>query len=154
MPDGNGNHKSKSQQRKKKAFLTAFGQTGTVTAAAQLAGIDRKMHYTWLLQDEDGSYHKAFAEAEDIATERMEQEAIRRAVQGVPEPVFYQGQQVGYVQRYSDTLLMFMLKGQRPDKFRDNVRQEISGPNGGPVDMGFKIKIEDATKDEGNKPKD
>jgi hypothetical protein len=30
---------------------------------------------------------------------------------GVHEPVFWEGQVVGYRRRYSDTLLMFLLKG-------------------------------------------
>ena len=40
----------------------------------------------------------------------MEDEAVRRAVEGVPRPVFYQGQIVGAVQEYSDELLIRMLK--------------------------------------------
>ena len=33
----------------------------------------------------------------------------------------YQGSQVGTVRRYSDTLLIFLLKGRRPEKFKDRV---------------------------------
>ena len=42
---------------------------------------------------------------------------------------------------YSDTLLIFLLKGVRPQKYRDNVRQEISGPDGSPL-LPAKIIIE------------
>jgi hypothetical protein len=40
---------------------------------------------------------------------------------------------VGVVQEYSDTLLIFLLKGARPQKYRDNVRQEVTGSNGTPL---------------------
>jgi hypothetical protein len=45
------------------------------------------------------------------------------------------------VREYSDTLLIFLLKGARPQKYRDNVRQEVSGPNGAPL-IPTKIVIE------------
>ena len=41
------------------------------------------------------------------------------------------GKQVGTVKRYSDTLLMFLLKGRRPEKFKD--RHELTGKDGEPV---------------------
>ena len=47
----------------------------------------------------------------------IEAEARRRAVDGVDEPVYYQGKEVGTVRRYSDVLLIFLLKGLRPQRF-------------------------------------
>ena len=41
----------------------------------------------------------------------LEAEARRRAVEGVRKPVFYQGVICGWVGEYSDTLLIFLLKG-------------------------------------------
>ena len=50
----------------------------------------------------------------------LEREARRRAVEGVEEPVgFYKGEPSAYVRKYSDTLLIFLMKGARPDKYRD-----------------------------------
>ena len=51
------------------------------------------------------------------------------------EPVFYQGQVVGHIRKYSDNLLMFLLKAHWPEKFRENVSidQRVSGRDGGPV---------------------
>ena len=52
-----------------------------------------------------------------------EVEARRRAVEGVEEPVgWFQGTPGGTVRKYSDTLLIFLLKGARPHKYRDNIR--------------------------------
>jgi hypothetical protein len=72
---------------------------------------------------EPGDYADRFREAEQEAADVLEAEAVRRAVQGVDEAVYFQGEQVGTRRRYSDLLLIFLLKGMRPDKFRE--RQEV-----------------------------
>ncbi len=50
---------------------------------------------------------------------RLLEDARRRSEEGVLEPVFYQGREVGMVRKYSDNLLMFKIKGLMPH-FRDN----------------------------------
>ena len=125
----------KTMQQKKRAFLAAFAEVGTITHAAELAGIHRNAHYDWLKNDP--SYPDLFREADQKACEKLEQEARRRAVHGVGEPVFYQGQPVGTVQKYSDTLLIFLLKGALPDKYRERYAAEISGPGGAPIEVTF-----------------
>jgi hypothetical protein len=107
---------------KKRAFLTKFSQTGSVTVSADAAHMPRCQHYTWLETDPD--YVRAFADAQDRYTEQLETEADRRAVEGTLKPVFWQGHQVGSVREFSDVLLIFRLKGLRPNTYRDNVRQE------------------------------
>ena len=51
---------------------------------------------------------------------------MRRALEGGEEPVFYQGKIVGSVRKYSDTLLMFMLKARRPERYRDRVGVDVA----------------------------
>lgn len=46
-----------------------------------------------------------------------EQEAHRRAVDGIDEPVFYKGDECGHIRRYSDRLLEFLLKADNPQKY-------------------------------------
>lgn len=103
--------------QKKRAFLAAYAEVGTILHAAQIAKIERKSHYLWL---EDEEYVAAFQEARVAAAEKLEQEARRRAVEGTQKPVFQGGKQVGAVQEYSDTLLIFLMKGAMPEKYRDN----------------------------------
>jgi hypothetical protein len=43
----------------------------------------------------------------------LEDEVMRRAKDGVVEPVFYKGRVVGEKRRYSDNLAMFILKSRR-----------------------------------------
>ena len=39
----------------------------------------------------------------------------------------------GVVRKYSDTLLIFLLKGQRPEKYRDRPSHAVGAPDDGPV---------------------
>lgn len=118
-------------QRKKKArqaaFLDAFRQTGNISTAAKLAEVDRKEHYRWL--EAGGDYPQQFEDATETAADGLEAEARRRAVEGVEEPVgWFKGEPGGYVRKYSDTLLIFLLKGARPEKYRE--RYEHTGKDG------------------------
>lgn len=121
---------SEQQKRARQAaFLTAYAATGIITKACEASETGRTTHYDWM-QDEE--YAEAFRLAGEAAADLLEEEARRRAVEGVEEPVgWYQGQPGGYVRRYSDTLLIFMLKGAKPEKYKD--RHEHSGPNGQPL---------------------
>ena len=61
-----------------------------------------------------------------MAGDILEAEAHRRAVEGVEEPVgWYRGKPGGTVRRYSDNLLMFLLKGVLPERYKD--RMEVAG---------------------------
>lgn len=110
----------------------AFAECGNVTQAAKIAAIPRTMHYDWL--QKDARYAAAFADAQEQAADHLEQEARRRAVQGTREPIYYQGERVGFVRRYSDTLLIFLLKGARPEKYREVVKNVHTGEDGKPIE--------------------
>jgi hypothetical protein len=104
----------------KRLFLEAFaGPHPTVSHAAKAAGIGRRTVYDWL--ERDAEFRQAFADAEQEAFDTLEREAVRRAAEGVEEPVYAGGKKVGSIRKYSDTLLIFLLKGARPSKFRERV---------------------------------
>lgn len=63
-------------------------------------------------------------DAIETGTDLLEDDVRRRAVDGVEEPLFHQGKKVGLTRKYSDTLLIFLLKARRPAKYRDSVRLE------------------------------
>lgn len=129
------------QRLKKEAFLGAFRNVATVSGAAKLAGIDKTTHYNWLQADQ--AYAEAFKEAQADAVDLLEQEARRRAIVGVEEPVVYQGafqyevdpttgvRRQLVVRRYSDMLLQAQLNAHLPEKYR--YRHEHAGPGGGPI---------------------
>ena len=103
----------------KKAFIEDFRFHGNISRSCRALKINRSTVYEW--QETDDVWLAEFRQAEIEATETMEAEAYRRAVEGTAKPVFHQGAQCGVVQEYSDTLLIFMLKARAPDKYRDNV---------------------------------
>jgi hypothetical protein len=115
--------KGRSQRR----FLTSFCLCGTITHAAKAAGINRTLHNVWL---RDPEYAECFAHAQEAAADYLEREAIRRATEGVKrykfasngKPLIHPETGLPYYEHeYSNALLIFLLKGSRPEKFRDKV---------------------------------
>lgn len=104
---------------KRDAFLKAFAENGTLTHAAEAAGCDRSSHYYWM--EHDPEYPALFTEAAHRANDSLEREALRRAVEGIEKPVYQGGKKVGSIREYSDTLLIFLMKGAIPSKYRDRV---------------------------------
>ena len=115
-----------------RAFLKSFGVTGSITKAAEAAQVDRSQHYRWL---DDAVYSEAFDGAREEAAQTLEDEAVKRAHEGVLEPVFYKGKPAGAVRKYSDSLLVFLLKGFRPEKYRDRGSVEVTGAGGAPLEI-------------------
>lgn len=136
---------SDAERRLKKAsFLAAYADTGNITTSAQIAGIARPTHYDWM--QDDPEYVTAFLQAEGQAIDSLEREARRRAIEGTEEPVYQGGREVGTIRKFSDVLLIFLLKGARPQKYRDNSRVEVTGANGGPVHSVVTSGLEDHEK--------
>lgn len=136
---------------KQEAFLAAYAQVGNVTAAAKIAGVNRSTHYEWLKCDQ---YQARFSEAHEEAADALEAEARRRALSGVDRPIFQRGQQVGVVREYSDTLLIFLLKATRPEKFRERFDHRLSGGEGGPIKMEIVEELVDLPQSHGEDHQD
>jgi len=97
------------------AFLECLRATGNVSEAARAAQIRRSRVYE--CRSRDQAFAAAWADALEEAADRLEMEAFRRAVEGIGEDRFFRGDVVGRVTRYSDRLLMFLLKARRPERF-------------------------------------
>ena len=110
---------------KKEAFIEHYTRMGTVKSAAKATGVSRKTVYEWLKADE--VFSEGFEHAKENVTDELEQEAKRRAYEGINKPIYWQGKLVDTIKEYSDTLLIFLLKGNRPEKFRERLQTEISG---------------------------
>jgi hypothetical protein len=108
-----------TKERNQRAFLAAYAETGVLKNAAKAAGVTRVNHCRWM--KEDPAYAEKFEQLFEQVCERFEAEAIRRAVDGYQDPVYQAGKLVGYRLKYSDTLLMFMLKAMRPEKYREKL---------------------------------
>jgi hypothetical protein len=115
-PDPVQRHDGITPERQR-TFLEALSSTGSVAEAARQAGVSRQAFYS--LRNRSGS--KAFREAWDRAMGHAIQilgdTAFQRAIEGVEEPVFWKGEQIGTRRRYNDRLLMFLLRVRDPLDF-------------------------------------
>ncbi|WP_130472941.1 terminase [Candidatus Magnetaquicoccus inordinatus] len=98
--------------RRRQIFLRALARLGCVTRAAAEAGLSRVVLYTSRSADRD--FAEQWTEAIETFADSLESEAFRRGVQGVDQPVYQGGQLVGHVRRYSDSLLLAMLRARIP----------------------------------------
>lgn len=119
------NETDTNRHHKKGAFLAAVSTCGNISAAARLSDCHRDSHYSWMNDDPD--YPDLFEAAMEEAGDYLEAEARRRGFAGVTEPVFYQGVVCGEVRKYSDTLLIFLLKGAKPEKYRERFETVTTG---------------------------
>src|SRR5262249_13190324 len=113
-----------------------FKIAGTISAACRAAGINRDTHYDWLARDRQ--YAKDFEEAGLVRVELLETEAHRRALVCTDKPVYQRGKLVGHIREFSDTLLIFLLKAERPEKYRERCEARIKGADK-PITFSLKL---------------
>jgi transposase-like protein len=99
----------------KRQFLAALAKGKTPTHAAQESGLGRSTAY--LLRSQDPQFAREWSEAVAEGIDRLEDEAYRRAVEGVRRPVFHGGVKVGEITEYSDRLLIQLLRRRRPEVY-------------------------------------
>lgn len=115
--------KSNRTPEKDQEFIDLIASGSTVVDACKCVGYGYTQAYEYRKQDE--AFDSAWTDADEAAVQRMEKEADRRALEGTLKPVFYQGEEVGTIREFSDTLLIFRLKAKRPDVYRE--RTDVSG---------------------------
>ena len=124
-------------------LIDAYKNSFSLEFACAAANVHRSTHYRWLRKTTPVSkhprgYRAAFERAQREASDYLESVAIERATKGVREPVYYQGEVCGHVTRYSDALLMQLLRGFNPQKYAVS-RQEVSGPQGAPMQAKIEV---------------
>lgn len=121
-------------------FLAAFAITGNVSEAARRTGISR-VHAT-NTRHTDEQFDRAWVEAEEIGTDRLEEIAWLRATVGEPRRVVrtkYDEQgntsevSVEESSVISNALLITLLKARRPEKYRERFEHRVTGDQGGPI---------------------
>jgi hypothetical protein len=88
-------------------FCSLIEEGCTVTDAAKGIGIERQTAYAW--RDNNAEFARAWASAVQARDEALELVARQRAKGG------------------SDTLLIFLLKGAMPDKYRERYSAQVEG---------------------------
>lgn len=150
---------------KQKKFLKAYGECGVIKYACKVAGIHRSTFYDWRDHDED--FKACLPFAGDDADDTLEYAAYAQGVVGTEEPAISMGQLVYeyeemlneegkpifdhkgrpvmkrgkqvMIKKYSPQLLITLLKARMPEKYKDRVSQEHSGPGGGPIQQAFTV---------------
>lgn len=114
-------------------FLDALRDTGNVRLSCDAAGKSRSWVYE--VRGQDAAFAEEWDAALEDACDTLETVARKRATEGVVTSEEYDaaGELVKKVTKYSDTLLIFLLKGARPDKYRERIDARHSGPDGGPI---------------------
>ena len=113
----------KRQDIKKKLFLEGLAQKYSPTAAAAYAGIARQTAYKW--RDQDPDFAKCWDDSLAQAVETLEQTVYERALRG------------------ADVLAIFLLKGAKPEKYRDQYKADVN--HTGEVRIRFAPEEKDAT---------
>lgn len=117
-----------------------------ISEICQQIGITPPTVRKWRAEDKE--FDEAYSDAEAQVTDTLEKEAIRRARNGVLEPVVSGGKvvmdpanpgEILQVRRYSDGLMQFLLKGRRREVYGD--KREISAQVGIDV-VGAKSSLE------------
>lgn len=120
------------------AFCAALAETGIVAKACKAVDISRMTAYGW--RDDIPEFAAAWDKALKVGITALEDEAHRRAFEGVDEGVYHQGVLMDTQKKYSDTLAIFLLKAHAPDKYRERAAMELTGKDGGP------LQLDDATR--------
>ena len=104
--------------KKKETFCEVLASGCTVSEAAKAVALTRRTAYNE--RDRDKAFADAWEDAYEAGTDVLEAEAVRRA-RGYTEIRINKNGKAYEVTRYSDLLLIFILKARRPEKFRDRV---------------------------------
>ena len=105
-------------------FLVALAEYGNVSKAAKKAKVSRPVIYEE--RSTNPEFAGAWARALKIGTDALEDEARRRAFEGVKRTkgIYYLGEEIGHetIVEYSDTLMIFLLKAHKPELYRETSR--------------------------------
>lgn len=119
---------AKWNEEREAVFLAVLAEGMSVNTAAKRAGVS----YGTVIKhrQQDPEFAAKWEEAYEEGTDVYEDEAKRRAIEGVAKPDYYQGDVVGYTTQYSDGLLMAALAARRPSKWKkgSDVNVNLSEP--------------------------
>lgn len=120
----------------KMVFLRAYARHGVISDGTLAAGITYRTFYRW--QKDDEVFNEDCKTALAMANDLMEREARRRAIDGFERPIIYQGEVTGEYTDYSDSLLTTLMKGNKPEKYKE--RTQLSGSVGRPMTLDEETK--------------
>jgi hypothetical protein len=135
LPARRPRHDGWTAQRQE-AFLKALAASGCVTHAARSVGMSRQSAHNLYNRPSAFAFRRAYDAALDCALRLVEDEAWSRAIEGVPRPIFFQGEQVGEYRHYDEKLTMFLLRTRRPHRYAMPLKLVPPAPPAGCADEG------------------
>lgn len=102
---------------RQRAFIAALAETGSVKAAAKRINMSYEGAYHLRRQPGADGFRAAWLAALDHGVQRLADIAVERAIEGVPVPIHWRGEQIGEKRRYNDRLLMFVLRHHLTDRY-------------------------------------
>jgi hypothetical protein len=130
----------KITKRKRREFLSTLSEGSFIGRACEAIGVTRQA--VWKLQRADPEFARQVEVARSVGASVLEDEAMRRGLQGVEKPIFQGGKLVGHVREYSDTLLLALLRAHLPEKYTERSKTELTGADGGPVKVQDMLPLE------------
>jgi hypothetical protein len=90
-------------------FLEALVETASVSVAAQSVGMTRQTAYRLRARLIGQPFDHAWDAALEFGLQQLHNEALDRAMNGVPVPIYYGGEQVGERRHFDESLTRFLL---------------------------------------------
>ena len=102
---------------RQRAFIDALAATGSVKAAAHSINMSYEGAYHLRRQPGAESFRAAWNAALDHGVQNLADAMMDRALNGVPVPIMYQGEQVAERRVYNERASMFILRHHLPEKY-------------------------------------
>ncbi len=83
---------------------------------------------------ENQGFNTRFIDALELGLDALEDEATRRAYEGVTKDKFYKTKKIGMERTYSDSLMKFLLEGRRREVFGKESKIKLEGGDS-PIDV-------------------
>ncbi len=98
-------------------FIQALAATASVAAAAKSVGMGVSSAYELRTRGDAEEFREAWQLALDHAVQNLADAALDRAINGVANPIFFKGEQIGERRVYNERLTMFLLRMRDPERF-------------------------------------
>lgn len=99
------------------AFVQVLAETANVSAACRAVGMSRRSAYALYNRREAQSFRQAWDIAIEQGTRCLADAALERALNGVVQPIFYQGEQIGEKRVFNEAMTKFLLRCHAPDRY-------------------------------------
>ena len=111
------------------AVVQAMAACGCIREACAKVGISAEAVYALRRRPDAQSFRCAMDLALDGASDKVEDGAFGRAINGVEVPHYYKGELVGTHRRYDERLAMFILRYRKPYRYGRHLDRRVGAPH-------------------------